>query len=380
MYFNEKMNMKKITYLILLIITSCSSGNKYKTELVVKNERGQESFETTPLNGRLLSSDSNIPLGNIVDFVDDYFIISSHRTHHAFKVFQLKGDSLIEKGEFLKRGDGPFEMLQPFAFYNRPEKRAYIYDHGGQLKSIYSIDLCNIQNLYETSNWEKIQIPVIENYFLGSWMRKVGNHSFLILGSKVRSGKMLSKIDLIDNSISELNCSYPERDGTFNTSPVVKQSVYLAGVIERHPTTDKIVYACESGRYAEIIDLTNPEISRTLMLATYPEYVGDGINKSFLEGCLRGMQVRVTAKYIYLLPYPLTKGEVRRDLSYKDYPNYCSDELLVFNWDGGFVKKYALDTPIYSFVVDEDDCFLYAATVELENDSEIMKRYELDDD
>lgn len=373
------MNMKKIVYLIILIITSCSSSNKRTTELVLKNEQNEKAFELTPLEGGFLTPDTDIPLGNIVDLIGDHIIISSHRTPNAFKVFQIKGDSLITTGEFLKRGEGPFEMIQPFAFYNRPEKRLYIYDHAGQIRSIYSIELQNIHNLYETSNWKEIQVPVIEDYFLGSWMRKVGDNSFLILGSKVRSREMLSKIDLTRNSISELNCPYPEQDGTFNMSPIVKQTVYLTGVIERHPKSDKIVYACESGKYAEIIDLTNPEINRTLMLATYPKYItDDGLNKTFLEDCLRGIQVRVTEKYIYLLPYPLTKGEVRRDMSYKGYPNYCSDELLVFNWEGKFAKKYIFDTPIYSFVVDESDCSLYAATVDLKEDNEIMKKYILD--
>jgi hypothetical protein len=370
--------MRKICYFIGLIFISCSSGNKHKTALVLKNESSEKSYEQIILEGELLSPNSDIPLGNIVDLVDDHIIISSGFSNNVFSVYQLKGDSLIEQGQFIRRGEGPFEMIQPSSFYDKLENRIYVYDHVGYLKTIYSIDVCNIQNLFETSTWEEVRVPIIKDYFLGSWMRKMNDNSFLILGSKVGSKNLFSEINLTNNSISELTCPYPEQDGVFNVDIVVKQGVYLTGVIEKRPSLNQVVYACESGGYAEIIDFTGFEINRILIMATYPKYITrDGINRSYLDDCLRGMQVRVTEKYIYMLPYPLTKGAVRRKESYKGYPSYCSDELLVFNWNGEFVKKYAFDTPVYSFVVDQNDHFLYAATVKLEDEGEIMKRYRM---
>lgn len=370
--------MRKTIYFTLLFFISCSSGNKHKTELVLNNELNEKEHEQSFLSGELLSSDSDIPLGNIVDLIDNNIIISSYRQNNAFSVYQLKGDSLIEKEAFLRHGEGPFEMIQPFSFYNKQENKLYVYDHVGYLKSMYSIDLQNFQNLYNTSTRVEIQTPDLKDYFWPGRMRKMNDNSFLMLGSKVRSRNLLSKINLTNNAAFELNSPYPEQDGAFSVDQMVKQGVYLDGVIEKHPDLDKVVYACSTGKYAEIIDLMHSELNRTLISAIYPKYrTQDGINRAYLDDCLQGMQVRVTENYIYTLLYPLTKGDVRNKKSYKGYPSYCGDELLVFNWQGEFIKKYALDNPVYSYVVDEKDDFLYAMTTHIDGEGELMKRYKL---
>ncbi len=113
-------------------------------------------------------------------------------------------------------------------------------------------------------------------------------------------------------------------------------------------------------------------------LSVYPKYTTkDGLNRSYQNDCLRGMQVRVTNRYIYIQLMPLTKGDVRKRVLYKEYPNYCNDELLVFNWDGVLVKKYILDIPIYSYVVDLKDQYLYGISVDLKSDNPIFKCYHL---
>lgn len=375
--------MKVIICIVgIIILVSCSTNNKNKTELVIKNELKEKTCEQTPLIGEVISSDSDIPFGNIIDIADGHILFSSYYTNHAFKVYRIENNNLVESGQFLKYGEGPFEMAQPYSFYDKLKNQIYIYDYNGRLGKVYSIELHPIENLYNTSKWEEIQIPVIQDYFLGNSMRKMDDDSFVILGSKVRSNKLLSKIDLDNNTIFELNHSYPEMDGTFKIDPVVKQGVYFNGVIEKHPYSNRLVYACGSGKYAGIIDFDpiTSTIKNTSIFTIYPKYTTtDGLNRSYLDDCLRGMQVKVTDEYIYILPSQLTKGDVRRKALYKGYPNYCSDELLVFNWKGELLKKYLLDVPVYSYIVDESDNWLYAVTVELDDEGQIMKKYKLED-
>ena len=329
-------------------------------------------IEDVRLNGLPLFCNSMSLGANFVAKSGEYIIVQSKYENPVFTVYALNKDTLIEHGAFLRTGEGPFEMIYPNAFYDSKINKFFVYDFAGGLKSMYSIDVSKITNLYDTSTWERVALPEIKSYYFGLSMFLMDDHGFLILGSHFNSKNLYSYVKCY-----ELNYSYPLNDGTFNMEPIVKQSVYMDAVIVKHPFLDKFVYACGTGMYADIINYADTLlVNRISLFNIYPEYTTkDGVNRSYKNECLRGMQVRVTKDAIYIQKFPLTKEDVRNRVMYKGYPNYYNDELFVFDWEGNLIRKYVLDTPIYSYVIDEENNKLYGMTVDLENDEPLVMSY-----
>lgn len=347
---------------------------KQNTMFGISKENMDNDISEIKLQGESLHCDSTIWGVNLVAKIGDHIIMQSKFGDFVFWVYTLNAHKLIEHGGFLKYGEGPFEMLSPNTFYDQKTNHLFIYDFVAGLKSMYSIDLNEITNLYNTSTWERLFLPEIKACYLGPSLFMINDHGFLILGSHFSSKNLYSYIDLSKKEFRELNYEYPEKDGTFKMESIVKQSVYMDATIAKHPSLNKFVYACGSGRYAEIVNYTDTIFtSKISLFEVYPKYTTkDGLNRSYASDCLRGMQVKTTEEAIYIQQFPLTKGDVRNQVLYKGYPNYYNDELFVFDWEGCLMKKYILDTPIYSYIIDEENRKLYGMTVDLENDEPLI--------
>ncbi|WP_321481204.1 BF3164 family lipoprotein [uncultured Bacteroides sp.] len=368
-----------ILFFILLFCISCSLKKGNSASDKIQNEKIDRDIAPIYLKGEPLSCDSTLWGTSFTEMIGSYFIMQSNYNNPIFFVYELVDNKLIEKGRFLNRGDGPFEMLQPYSFYDLQSNQFYLYDFVGILKSMYRIDLRKMANLFDPTAWNKIPVPETSAFYMGCSMIKMNDSTLLTLGSRFNSSNLFSTLNLNAVTFHELNFPYPLKDGTFNMESVVKQSVYMDATIVKHPTLNKFVYACGSGKYANIIAIEGETLKEEkTFLNVYPKYrTKDGANRSYENNCLRGMQVRVTSRYIYIQLTPLTKGDVRKRVLYKEYPNYCNDELLVFNWDGVLIKKYTLDVPIYSYVVDSKDQYLYGISVDLKSDNPILKCYQL---
>lgn len=367
-----------ICLLLFLICISCTSKPKEVTAGMT-TENSEKEINSISLKGELLSCDSTMWGVKIVDKIGDYFIMQSNHNNPVFWVYKLEGDLLIEQKGFLTHGEGPFEMIQPYAVYDKRMDKLFLYDFVNGLKSMYSIKLDDITNLYNTSTWQKLPLPDTKGRYWGASLCAINDSALLVLGSRFYSQNLFSYIDLSKKSLQELNYSYPKNDGTFNVEAIVKQNVYMDAVIVKHPSLSKIVYACGSGRYADILQWKDTLLTDKIPLfSIYPKYTTrDGLNKSYDEECLRGMQVAATDEAIYIQFIPLTKGDVRKQAQYKGYPNYYNDELIVFNWDGEVLGKYLLDIPIYSCVVDEMNKVLYGMSMDLDSGNPIIVRYNL---
>lgn len=372
--------MKQLIFLFVLVLcTSCFSKKRDSANSENKNEEIQKRMDPVCLKGEPLFCDSTIWGTNFCEMIGGYLIMQSNYNSPIFFIYELKGNKLIEKGRFLSRGDGPFEMLQPHSFYDVKTNKFYLYDYIGIFKSMYMIDMEKITNLFDVSSWKKISLPDTKAFYMGGSMIKMNDSTLLALGSRFNSTNLFSTIALNVEACHELDFPHPTNDATFNMPSAVKQGVYMDATIVKHPSENQFVYACGSGKYASIISIVDTVLNeKRNFLSVYPKYTTkDGLNRSYQNDCLRGMQVRVTNRYIYIQLMPLTKGDVRKHVLYKEYPNYCNDELLVFNWDGVLVKKYVLDIPIYSYVVDLKDQYLYGISIDLKSDNPILKCYHL---
>lgn len=360
---------------------SCSEKAP-KAQTQIESDNKNENVKEVNLKSELIHCDSILWGANFIAQIDNYLIMQSVRSDPFFWIYEIQNNKIIEKGSFLSFGEGPFEANIPYSFYDNKMNKLFICNFSGILQSMYSIDLQHIDNLYNTSKWKTIKVPDTKTFYVGTSMLALNDSTLLTLGSPFSSQNLYSVIKMSDSNptIAELDYLCPQTDGTFNIDPVVKQGVYMDATITKHPYLDKFVYACGSGKYADIIEYSGNNLSKKKSLFNiYPKYsTKDGLNRHYDEDCLRGLQTRVTKDAIYLLPLPLTKGDLRKPILYKNYPNYCNDEIFVFNWDGYLIKKYILDTPIYSFLVDDVHNYLFGMSVDLEGDNLIMKRFKLD--
>lgn len=371
--------MKSVCLLfIVLFVISCTFGSKNSSQ-GVSDENLKREISEIKLKGEVLCCDSTLWGVNFVAKVGNHIIMQSQHANPLFWVYELNKNRLLEKGSFLNNGEGPFEMIYPNALYDQKRNDLLVYDFAGGLKSMYSINLDTITNLYNTATWKQLPLPEIKSCYLGPSLFMMNDSGLIILGSHFNSENLYSYIDLSKKDFYELNYKYPTNDGTFKMPPVVKQSVYMDATISKHPFLDKFVYACGSGRYAEIINYTDSTLQSSISLFNiYPQYTTkDGLNRSYNNDCLRGMQVKTTENAIYILQLPLTKEDVRNQVQYKGYPNYYNDELFVFDWEGCLIKKYILDTPIYSYIIDENTHKLYGLTTNSENDEPVIMSYTL---
>lgn len=368
--------MKYLLIFLFFLLYSCTLKQR-GGELSVENEAINDTIIATLIEGELLSTNSTVLGTNMVAKIDNHIIMQSAHHNPAFLVYKLEGDTLVEVGGFLRIGEGPFEMLRPCSFYDKQSNKLYLYDFVGVLRSVFAIDLNDISNLYDTSTWSCFSTPDTKPFYMGSSMLALNDTVLLTLGANFNSSNLFSILDMTQVSLTELVYAYPPNDGTFNMEAIVKQAVYMDGTVARHPFLNKFVYACGTGKYADILTLSDSLVtSRISLFNVFPKYdTRDGLNRSYADDCLRGMQVGATANAIYMLLMPLTKGDVRRRALYKEYPNYCSDELFVFDWEGKLVRKCQLDIPVYSYLIEDD--YLYGVSVDLNSEELIFKRYRL---
>lgn len=142
---------------------------------------------------------------------------------------------------------------------------------------------------------------------------------------------------------------------------------------------DRYLYVCGEGEYMETFTISDNTLTdRSAICTIYPEYeMGeDKMNyKLKPDDINRGFSVAVTHDFIYAKPKEFDIFMLREGATYKGYPCYFNDKIDVYDWQGNFIKRYELDIPVLSFVVDEKNETLYASSYELESGGMIVRKY-----
>lgn len=365
----------RYTFFILLLccLGSCSLKNSDS-----KASLDKDSTPETSISGEFLTCDSILWTLGIEAMWNNYLIVKG-AGEYIYDVFSLSDKSLKKEGSFLKKGNGPFEMLHSDLFKDVARQQLYVSNFNGGIQHVYAISLDRPDRLYDTSSWEPIPFPDYPNHLLFPAMVILNDSTWVLPGSEINADNILSSINMKTGELHKLNFKFPTAHlKTPYQRKIADQMIYSDATLQKHPTQDKIVYSSTSGRYAEILSFTNGEIVHSTSLCReLPLYESkDGVDRHFKDGCLRGMITRVTEQYIFCLFIPLTKKEVRDNISYKGFPNYFSDELIVFDWDGHLISRLRLDMPVCSFVVDEAGNAMYAATLDDAQEC-VIRKYQL---
>lgn len=358
----------------MLVVSACFDYAPAEQNYFDKGGAGDTLLST------LLLMDSTRVQMNCDCVIGDKLLLLNQRASYRYEVFTIKGDSLLYDEKFLYVGRAPYEMLSPNLRYDSKNNRLFLYSDNNLENKLFTVDIQNFNNVYDPANWKKKDLPIL--YSRGSL--GIVNDTVFINRHNTNTANMfsLSQAGDKDNSFQCLNFKYPGEHPDLSFSG---QGRLFIGDIKRNPNSLSFVYSCYFSQYVFIFDLVDEQITNLRYISqVLPVYKVDpddvynpiAISDEYESGY---DQFRVTGNYIYIGYNNTNWGEIRNQLTFKDYPYYYFDRINVFDWDGKFVRRLVLDQPIYNFTVSSDDQYLYGSSMDLADDNmqEQVLRFEL---
>lgn len=343
-----------------MLLISCNSG------------RGDDLPKkvTDYIEGRVLHCNDIVGNG-FVSVLGDTVIMKYYRARHICAMFTVSGDTLSKVSDFLYRGRGPKELLNPIL---REENGCvYALDRTGYgAGRMLKIPIDSTDFVDDLSCWEEEDLTWSNPMNMGG-----GDFLFLSDGNMLLTGddwgveNLLSVLDLTKKR--KYPVGYWIEDG-YDGAVLPKQSLY--GKMSLFRNGEKVLYVCGEGRYMELLGMEKGKIiSRTSIYAQPPEYIDkDGLNFGLTSDSERGIRVCTTERYIYAV----LCGRWNYPEKYKGYPCGYRDEIEVYDWDGDFIRKFQTSVPFDAMSVSEDDKVLYTLSVDLDSMEPVVIRYDLD--
>ena len=364
--------MKSVVYLLLFVgslgLNSCV------------HRRADLQLDET-LEAEIVKLDTAIYGSYIRCGYEDLFFLWQKSPDWSFEVCQLKNDSLIKVGDFLERGGGPFEVPRGNLYLSEDLQKLFVYSD--DYMTMYSIPFPLETNLFQKDTWEKKVVPRVEEEFLWSHsmspIQAINDSTFLIMASNFNENYLFSLVEEGHRTTPVRDFPYPD-DGV-SVAPLIRWSAYNDDSwFLKRPGYNEYAFTGEDGSYLGIFELKDKKISNSkYSLNEFPDYYArpDGINIKRNSNNQLGYMAQATSKYIYLLSSPFKKRQERADNeSYKGYNLFSRNRITICTWKGEIVGNFLLNIPITSFVVSEDDRFLYGYTENPETNDYMMVRYE----
>lgn len=374
MYALVKFLEKYLLFVVsALPIMACNHSGSVGTDFFDENGAGDV------LPSRVLLMDS-VRVGIGCEYmIDNKLIIDLQRSTHRYEIFTMKGDSLIYEGDFMQIGKGPDEMSYPKFKYDRKSNRMFVYSLDNLEDKFFVIDMKDFKNIYNRASWEKRRLPVV---YTRSALGILSDTVFLNRSNSMNFNMFsLSYTGDKDNDARGVDFKYPGEHPGLSCNG---QDFLFKGDMEKNPGSLTFVYSCYFSQYVFIFDVVDKQIANIRYISKIlPVYkVRDDLYNPFgiADQYKRGFNImRVTDRYIYIGYNNLTWGQIRNMTGYKGYPDYYFDRINVFDWDGNFVKRLVLDKPVSRFVVDKDDHYICASTIDLaqEDQPDQILRFEM---
>jgi len=355
-----------ITFVCCLFLFLLSCKKTSERQKIWYEITSQKSLPV--LEGKRLSHALPILTDGLMFFVNDsIFLANSNRNDSVFTFFKISDNELIELNSFGTLGGGPNETVSNFISYDSIKKMIYRYNIDGKIKTIGidikdDLDRVNDLSCYKSFYFPKNNRSVYRDMTLVS-----GTDSFLVLGGDPTKAGFLSLIDVAKGTAMDINLSLPEDHNRAKNT--VKWNLYMQGCI-LSGNHNRFLYYCLEGRYAEIINIHNVDsVSRTVIAYDYPLYreAPDGVRFRREDDSYIGLYSFVTENRIYIMPRLLRNGELKQTDNYKGYPIYYSDELHIFDWDGNYIYSFQFDKPVMGFIVNKDDKYILASSINIED-------------
>jgi len=332
-----------------------------------------KSNERKPVTDQIIGTKVSVEgddLGSFVGEKSGYLLFYTYDDMHKIMVFQDEGDSLKYVNGFVSIGRGPNEFT--YVDYYMDSDSLYLSNSTpAGFEAIYAISLNKIGDISDQNKWKKYRFSDLPSVLKCDGFIKTDFGQYLTLAGRWNKKEIISKLDASSNSLIPVD--YWIEDGN-NSGVSAKQEIYCNGSLRIKG--NKIVYACNNGRYLVICKLHDAELyPEKTIYDSCPDYSSTNDGRiSYSEESYSGIRTRVTNKYIYAM---LSMRRKDTHSNYKGYPAGSYDELEVYDWRGKFVKNYRTDVPFFDFIISSDDKVLYVLTRNPDSkDTEIIK-YEL---
>ena len=333
--------------LIAISIISCSKhlGFDYKQNVI--NIKGE------PLNINQLVGKPNeiICIDTLLVYIDVY-------DEKTLSVFDLKNNSFI--GRFVSQGQGPEEVFPSrFFFLQYPQKdKLDIYQSSAAILTTIDVPDFRISNKIKIVSATTQQRPPSEmqrakNYYIGTGMFEGGRFS-------------------IYNS--DLEYLYTDASYPFNGNDMEPSETFFTyqGKFCTNPDKNYFAMGCWFSDHIAFYEVTGNNI------ITLRKYSSSDVNVDVRSTNGRtGMRPKSESKISYTASfgtasycYMLFTGKTYAENNEKTTGGHY---IIVFDWQGNYIKTYNTDYEIHSFCVDENSNCIYATALDENLDYIIIK-------
>lgn len=369
------MKQYHIYFVIICILTiSCKNNQKVET----KGEINWSKMETTLYDPKEiivpiepLETETGFQLIN-----DQYFFCTlSFYQDRTLYAYQLKNDTLHYIDKVTQKGNGPLEMPGDSYIHKLPNNSLLITSDGYNPKCflLRDGDMSKITNL---GLWEVINFPNKGNAIMAN--RTLPLNDYRIFMKTIGDiATPFAFYNANDSVVSYFPFPYPETDPKASNA---QKSIMHVGQIRKHPSKDRILNTLQEGSYACIMDVEGKNIKVVKHIFNeLPQFDPDqdGANIHPKDNKRGFAHIAVTEKYIYMKISDFRFSDRKKENINDGYPLWFDNKIYVFDWEGNPVRKYNLDKYVSSFVVDSNDKFIYAQTMDLADGTCTIIKYEL---
>lgn len=364
--------MRQISFVILSILCSCST--------TPDKNLGYVDYDWTALEERVINP-IKMEIDSLIDYNMGFKKIGNKilaDCPNCMVLYEVKGNELRYKNLFIKKGEGPFEVLSNVSVDRMNDGRFVATENIGS-KKVFVSQSGDEGELEDISKWRPIirqdkntkyffqtLLPINDSLFLGS---ALGDCSSKFVVNHLNTGES-----------DPLNYSYPEV--LDNLSDFEKAFAY-DGYMHKKPDDSKYVYFTQTGLYSFIFDfmdgkLENFEYVFNQPVAYQPNSKGNrprivDPKSIYTTDCY------VTKNYIYYSNMRATVEDVfKLETKFEGYSYGYTREIISFDWNGKPYKKFILDRPVRAFFVEEDDSMIYGVAMDTpDSDEEYVVGYNL---
>lgn len=358
--------MKNIVWgLGAALLTACASAPQKQADF-------DWAAHETPLTHQVLKPDTL--LGSVASLVvvDTTLFVSCIDTDPICMKFVVRGDSLLMRKSFLRKGRGPAEaMLYADLQYFLADSSLRVFGYMGGDNFRFSFPLRDEALLGQPARWERQPVSG-QNTALFSQLLFVDSQNFVVQCFDPRDEMFWYGTS---DTLCPLGVPYPD-DGQ-NAGTIAKAAAY-AGMLVKHPTEPKFVYASRgSGKYVftfTVDTVARAVMERNVLLDEYPLYDvrPDGVNAVARPDSPRPVRCAANGEHIFVL-------YVGGTFEHPEPVGANSDRVRVYDWEGNPVGSLRLDVPVYILHADPQGRYLYGQATDPSSGEPLLFRFTLPD-
>jgi hypothetical protein len=334
-------------YILLIVcVLLCSCCENDKKENFFSNEH--------KLYGRTIEIDCLIGKPTDIVCYDSLILFYDYYEDKAITVFDTKNEKFVRR--FLNTGQGPEDIILPVKLisgkslnvFQMQNARLYEYD----IKDIVDTTQDQIKTVKKYQFDDRpANIALIQNGFVGIGMYDKGRY------------KLYDETGKTDRFAGK----YPFRGENMN--PFERFFIYQ-GALCSNPAGKHFVMG---SYYCDNIEFYKIEKGEASLIKKYETYDVKGKFEQTIkldDDCVMAYKGAYgTHQYCYVLYSGEKYGK-------RHIRTTGGTKIIVFDWNGAYIKTFEVDKTIFSFCVDKTNSVLFAITHD-ENEGFLITRYDL---